>query len=172
MSMTLQTQRLVLRRLEPGDWQPFRDFMASDRSAAVGGPRTLHSSWRQFASELGHWEIFGYGMWAVTWRGDNDCVALIGPWTPLDWPENEIGWMVLDAAAEGTGMATEAATAAIRHAWDALGWTTMVSYIDPSNTRSIRLAEKLGATRDADAAIPEAYPGAHVYRHPKPRGAA
>jgi len=166
MSMTLQTQRLVLRPPLPADWPAFHDFMMTDRATAFGGHRDMGKAWRSFASELGHWQIFGYGMWAVTRRGDNTALAMIGPWTPPDWPEQEIGWMVLDPKVEGTGIATEAARAALSHAFDALGWTTAVSYIAPDNNRSIRLAQKLGAVLDRDATGPK--PDTQVYRHPKP----
>ena len=167
--MTIQTERLTLRRPQPSDWHAFHEFMTSDRAASLGGPHTAGKAWRQFASELGHWEIFGYGMWSVT--KDDVCIGMIGPWTPVDWPEKEIGWMMFAANLEGTGIATEAAAAAVNHAFTTLGWQTAVSYIDPANTRSIRLAEKLGATRDDAATAPDAYPAALVYRHPKPQDA-
>ncbi|NCO86458.1 MAG: GNAT family N-acetyltransferase [Rhodobacterales bacterium] len=172
MNPMLQTERLVLRRPLPGDWPAFHDFMMSDRSTAFGSHGNLGRAFRAFAAELGHWEIFGYGMWAVTRRGEETCIGLVGPWTPPDWPEREVGWMILSAAAEGTGIATEAARAAIAHAYGTLGWDTVVSYIGPENVRSARLAEKLGARRDAEA--PQPYPDAPVlvYRHPRPEARA
>jgi RimJ/RimL family protein N-acetyltransferase len=170
MDMTLQTERLILRRPEPGDYGAFRTFMTSDRSKGLDGPKPIGDVWRAYAAELGHWEMLGYGMWAVTVRGDNDAVALVGPWTPEDWPETEIGWMVFDPKVEGTGVAYEAAKAAIAHAFDALNWRTAVSYIDPDNVRSIALAQKLGAKLDVSAATPKSYGDCLVYRHPDPEG--
>ena len=166
MTVTLETPRLILRRPIPGDWQAFHDFMMSDRSAAFGSHKDLGKAFRSFAAELGHWEMFGYGMWAVTVRGDTTAVGMIGPWTPPDWPETEIGWMILSGNAEGTGIATEAAKAAITDAFGRLGWPTAVSYIAEGNDRSIRLAEKLGAVLDPAATKP-GWPGnILVYRHP------
>jgi RimJ/RimL family protein N-acetyltransferase len=167
---TLETARLVLRAPEPRDWPAFRDFMLSDRATAFGSHGDIGRAFRSFAAELGHWDIFGYGMWAVTRRGEDRCLALVGPWTPPDWPEPEVGWMVLDAAAEGTGIAAEAARAAIAHAWGALNWPTVVSYIAPGNLRSIRLAERLGAVLDAFAPQPRPEAPVLVYRHPRPEG--
>jgi RimJ/RimL family protein N-acetyltransferase len=107
----------------------------------------------------------------VTRRGEDRAVALVGPWTPPDWPEKEIGWMVLDAAAEGTGIAREAAEAALDHAWRVLRWDTVVSYIAEGNDRSVRLAERLGARLDPEAPGPEAVgKTVLVYRHPRPEG--
>jgi RimJ/RimL family protein N-acetyltransferase len=165
MQMTLQTTRLILRRPAPGDWLPFRDFFRSDRAAHFG-EMDEGRIWRQLAAELGHWEIFGCGMWAVTAHGDDTALGLVGPWCPPDWPETEIGWIMFDPATEGKGIATEAARSSLHHAFEVLGWATAVSYIAPGNDRSVRLAEKLGALRDRDAKGPT--PETLVYRHPNP----
>ena len=168
--LVLRTARLILRPPAPRDWPAFHAFMMSDRATAFGSQGDLARSFRSFAAELGHWQIFGIGMWAVTWADDDIARALIGPWCPPDWPEREVGWMVLDRAAEGTGLATEAAGAAIADAYRRLGWPTVVSYVAPGNARSIRLAEKLGAVLDQDAPQPGAGAAVLVYRHPRPQG--
>ena len=166
---TLQTARLILRRPVAGDWLAFREFMLSDRAAFFGTDGDIGRIWRSFAAELGHWDIFGYGMWAITLRGNDTAIGLVGPWTPPDWPEPEIGYMIFDPATEGTGIAREAAAASLSHAFNVLGWTTAVSYIHPENLRSIALTEKLGAVRDPHAALPAAYPDSGVWRHPAPQ---
>lgn len=168
MTLTLETERLTMRRPNGSDWPAFRDFYASDRSKGVGGPTHIGPAWRHFASELGHWEIRGFGMWTVTLRGNDKAVGLVGPWTPEDWPENEVGWLIFDETLEGKGVATEAAQAAVAHAYAVLGWDTVVSYVGPDNIRSARLAEKLGAVHDVNAPVPDRYPDTLVYRHPKP----
>lgn len=167
----LDTANLVLRRPVGGDWPAARAFFMSDRAKGIGGPLSEGQAWRALAAEIGHWDIRGYGMWVVTRRGAEDqALGMIGPWYPADWPETEIGWMIWDEGIEGTGIATEAARAAILHAWTALGWGTIVSYIAPDNARSIRLAEKLGAVHDPDAPQPKPDVPCLVYRHPKPEG--
>jgi RimJ/RimL family protein N-acetyltransferase len=52
---------------------------------------------------------------------------------------------------EGRGIAQEAARAALDWTWAHTGLASLVSYIDPRNHRSIRLAERLGARRDPAA---------------------
>src|SRR5690606_7819868 len=120
--------RLILRPPAPQDWDAFRDFMMSDRATAFGGHKNLGKAFRSFAAELGHWQINGFGMWAVTLKDDatDTARALIGPWHPPDWPEPEVGWMVLDSECEGKGIATEAAAAAVDYAYRVLGWSTVV----------------------------------------------
>lgn len=172
MNELLHTQRLLLRPPTAQDWPAFRNFFATERSTGVGGPKEAGAAWRDFAAEIGHWHIRGYGMWAVTRRGDDRALGLIGPWHPIDWPETEIGWMIFALDIEGTGIATEAARAAIAHAYGTLGWETVVHYIDADNARSIGLAQKLGAVHDITAQAPAAYPGAVVYRSPRPEDQA
>ncbi len=168
---TITTDQLILRRPAAHDWDAARVFLMSDRAIGNGGPLDLGGAWRAFAAELGHWDMLGYGMWAVTRKGDDTAIGMIGPWTPADWPETEIGWMIWDPASEGTGIATEAARAALGHAWDVLGWTTAVSYIGADNARSIALARKLGATLDPDAPQPRPDAPCLVFRHPAPLAA-
>lgn len=168
MTVSLETARLVLRRPDARDWEAAHHFFTSSRASGIGGPYTIGRAWRHFAAEIGHWEIRGYGMWTVTRRGEDRALGLIGPWFPADWPETEVGWMIWDDAVEGTGIAAEAARAAVDHAFGVLGWDTVVSYIDPDNTRSIRLAERLGAAHDPSAPQPPLDDPVLVYRHPRP----
>ncbi len=170
MTATLKTDRLTLRRPTPRDWPQARDFFMSERAKGIGGPDTLGVAWRAFATKLGHWEIHGFGMWAITRTGDDTCLGTVGPWCPADWPENEIGWLIFNPALEGTGIAFEAARAVVDHVFQTLGWNTAVSYITAENSRSIALAERLGAIVDPNARIPRPEKPCLVYRHPKPKG--
>ena len=165
----IETARLLLRRPVPADWDAFRDFMMSDRAAIFGSHGDLGRTFRAFSAELGHWAIFGIGMFAVTRKGEDRPIALVGPWTPPHWPEREIGWMVLDAGSEGQGIAREAAEGALNYVWRVLKWDTVVSYIAEGNARSISLAERLGAVLDPQAEAP-GFPEQTVlvYRHPRP----
>ena len=165
----LETERLTLRRPDARDWPQARDFFMSDRAIGIGGPDTLGVAWRAFATWLGHWQIHGFGMWAVTLTGDDTAIGRVGAWYPPDWPENEIGWFIFKRDLEGTGIAHEAARAAVDHAFATLGWKTVVSYIGADNQRSIALAERLGARHDPHATSPWPDTPCLVYRHPAPQ---
>lgn len=165
--MILTTPNLTLRMPDARDAPAAMEFFQSDRSSMVGGPLTKGKAWRHFAAEVGHWTIMGCGMWAVVDNASGQTAGLIGPWCPADWPENEIGWVTF-AGFEGRGIALEAARAAIDDAFTRLSWDTAVSYIDPDNIRSIALAERLGATLDANAPQPKPDQPCLVYRHPHP----
>ena len=47
-SPVLHTERLVLRRPAPGDWEAFRDFMMSERASEFGSHRNLGRAFRSF----------------------------------------------------------------------------------------------------------------------------
>jgi RimJ/RimL family protein N-acetyltransferase len=93
----------------------------------------------------------------------------------LEWDdeEPELGYITLPEHA-GQGYATEAARAA--RDWGLRLLPTLVSYVDPKNQASDRVAERLGAVRDAEAeaalAARDGEP-VHVWRHTAPaEGAA
>ncbi len=169
---TLETERLTLRGPKPADAEIFMAFYATDRAKFVGGPMEPWQAWGFFGTEMGHWIIRGYGMFVVTLKGDDTALGIVGHWYPQGWPETEIGWVLFDPKMEGQGIAREAAEACIDHAWNVLKWDTIVSYINPENAPSIRLAERLGAVLDPDAEYCKPDKQGLVYRHPKPEMAA
>ncbi|QYK40969.1 MAG: GNAT family N-acetyltransferase [Paracoccaceae bacterium] len=167
----LETDRLVLRAPGLADFDAYAGFFASARSETVGGPTPRALAWRYFGHHVGHWALRGFGSFFMAPKDGGSAVGLILAWQPEGYPEREIGWAIFTEAAEGRGLAEEGARAVLAHVFGAGGWTTAVSYIDPANTRSARLAERLGARRDTAAPTPDDDSGADVWRH-LPRGAA
>ena len=168
----LETERLILRQPGAQDWPQWRAMLASDRARFIrAGDADDALSWRAFGHVIGHWVLRGWGNFVFTLKGDDTALGMTGPWYPHGWPEKEIGWSVWSEAGEGKGYAFEAASRVIRHAYETLGWDTAVSYIVQDNTRSIALAERLGAVLDPEAATPRDEP-CLVYRHPRPGAAS
>lgn len=168
---TLTTERLVLRAPSMADFPAFAEFRADpERSRGVGGPVGIGTAFEKFASIFGEWQLAGFGRFLVADRATDAPLGVIGPYHPPDWPEPEIAWSVF-AAAEGRGIAFEAAQEARRWAYQALGWTTAISMIVPDNTRSLALAARLGCVRDEDFHHAEIGP-MQRWRHPAPGKAA
>ncbi|MBT3140145.1 GNAT family N-acetyltransferase [Phaeobacter gallaeciensis] len=163
---TISTPRLTLRPLEARDFASFSDFFASDRSKFVGGPATAEQSWRMLAGELGHWQLRGYGRWAVEETATGKLAGVIGPWNPHGWPEPELGWDLMNGF-EGQGYATEAALAAREYAYDTLGWTTAISLVAPENNGSRSVAKRMGATYEG-LFDHERHGTLEIWRHPAP----
>lgn len=159
---TLSTSRLTLRPMGIDDWGAYHRLMASDRARYMGGPFTPAAAWGMFCSDHAQWSLFGCGALMIEHGATGQCVGQVGiSYGPL-FPEWELGWLVYPEA-EGQGYAHEAAAALRAWARDKRKLETLVSYIDPENARSIRLAERLGATLDHQAERPD--PGDLVYRH-------
>ena len=163
----LTTERFTLRGVDMRDWPSYLDLMSSERSAYLGGPKSEAKIFRDFALEIAHWDMRGFGMWAVCDHGAEDVShGIVGLWQPLGYPEHEIGWILWSEASEGRGIAKEAALAARRYAYETLGWQTAVSNIVKGNDKSVVLAEKLGCWHDPEAECID--PDWIIYRHPAP----
>ncbi|PIE14159.1 MAG: GNAT family N-acetyltransferase [Rhodobacterales bacterium] len=161
----LETNRLILRGPEAEDYPDFKATFSSYRSRFMGGPLNAYEAWMLYAAEIGHWDIRGYGMWMIHDRVTDETLGMAGGWFPAKWPEKELAWIIWPEKA-GHGYALEATNAARKYFYDQLGWNGAVSYIDPKNLDSIRLAERLGAVKDRGA--PTIDGSDAVYRHPSP----
>lgn len=158
----IETERLLLREPILGDWPGFAELMGSERARFMGGPFSHGAAWGVFCHGIALWHLFGVGNLSIELRETGQCLGQIEINQGPRFPEPELGWQVLDAF-EGKGYAYEAAIAMRDWAFRECKLTTLVSYIDPDNARSIRLAERLGATIDEHA--PKQDPGDLVYRH-------
>jgi RimJ/RimL family protein N-acetyltransferase len=144
----LRTERLLLRAFRADDFEPFAAIVSDPevvRYLDDGEPISREECWRGIALFIGHWHLRGYGWWAVEHRHTGEFLGRIGLYNPEGWPGIEIGWLLAQHA-WGTGLATEGAAAALTYAFDILHVNHIISLIDPRNTRSIRVAQKLGET--------------------------
>jgi RimJ/RimL family protein N-acetyltransferase len=158
----LETERLVLR--------PWRAPADLDALAAVNGdeavmrwippfrPMSREESAAQLERIVIHWEQHGFGLWALELRDDGaGCIGFAGlavpGFLPAVLPTVEVGWR-LSSAWWGRGLATEAAHACVAYAFETLRLASVVSIIDPQNAASLRVAAKLGMTRDSDRLHP------------------
>ena len=171
MIPVLTTERLSMRGPVAADFEPVAAFLDSDRAAWIGGRRNRAGAWRTFAVLVGHWALRGYGMWSVDERATGAFVGMVGLYYPEDWLAPEVGWWIVDPDCDGKGYACEAAVAARRYAFDIVSWPEVFSVIAPENARSIRLAERLGATLDRSVTAPNGRP-ASIFRHPAPEARA
>lgn len=159
---TLHTARLTLRMPVLADFPAYAAFLASDRAKGVGGPLKTSGAWGYFCHDTALWELVGHGAFMMDLTGSDAPIGSISVNSGPLFPETEIGWMVYDGHT-GQGYATEGATAVRDWAFATLGLPTLVSYIDPDNTASCRVAERLGAV--LDHAAPRTDPADLVYRH-------
>ncbi len=166
MLPVLDTEGLRLRAPAIADFPTYAEIALSPRDGYLVAEPTHDAAWLDFCQMVATWTLRGHGVWTVEARADGAVTGfvLLG-FEPGDH-EPELGYMFRPEA-EGRGLAREAAEAARDHAFGTLGLPSLVSTIDHDNARSARLAERLGALRDARA---EAAHGdaIRVYRHPAP----
>jgi RimJ/RimL family protein N-acetyltransferase len=128
------------------DFEPWAEICADDevmRSLGWDGGIGAGEAWGEMAFFAGHWILKGFGHWVLEERSSGALVGRAGLLRPPDWPDLEVGWTVARSR-WGQGLAGEAGRAAIDWAHDVLGARHVISLIAPDNTRSQRVAEKLG----------------------------
>lgn len=165
----LETERLVLRPPVIGDFEAYRTILMSDRAAFMDGPFDRRAAWLDFTQCVANWHLRGHGLWTITAKDSGEVLGFVPVCLEFGDREPELGWFLLGPA-EGKGYALEAARAARRHALGSLRLESLVSYIDTANDRSTRLAERLGAWRDAAATAEYDQPDTGVWRHWPPAG--
>lgn len=151
------TPRLLLRRPDVADLDRWAEFMADPVATKyLGGVQQRPMAWRSLMCMAGAWQLTGVGMFSVIERSTGLWLGRIGPWQPEGWPGTEVGWS-LHPDAWGKGYALEAATAAMDYAIDVLNWQHIIHTIDPENTASARLAERLGSSNLGPGKLPVPY---------------
>ena len=153
MTKIIETERLILRPIEPGDWRAVHRYASrpevvrylphepfTEQDAAAFALR-----WSEQARQNDHWPEMLVAVRKVDGR-------LIGhlPFVVFNakYRTREIGW-VFDPVAHGEGYATEAARAVLQLAFGELGLHRVVATCDPRNEASYRVMEKLGMRREA-----------------------
>lgn len=160
----LHTARLMLRPTAMEDFPRWAELMAdTEASRFIGGPQNAEAAWRGFMTMAGAWSMTGVAMFSVIERDSGRWMGRIGPWQPLGWPGTEVGWS-LHPDAQGQGYGLEAATATLDYAFEVLGWTEVIHCIDPENTPSQRLAERLGSTNQGPTRLPAPFDAVRVDR--------
>jgi RimJ/RimL family protein N-acetyltransferase len=153
-SVQLETERLILRQWRKDDFEPYAQICADeDVMRFLGGkPFTPAEAWRHMAFLIGHWQLLGYGHFAVEEKATGKFAGRIGFLNPEGWPGFELGW-TLGKEFWGKGYATEGARRALDYAFNHLDKDHVISLIDPDNLASIRVAERLGEKREGKTEV-------------------
>jgi RimJ/RimL family protein N-acetyltransferase len=172
----IETERLVLRKPRVEDAQDVLEFVADpDVMRWLGGETgDLAASVATIERWLARWKEDGIGHFSVEREGH--LIGRVGflVWDASTWnvstyaravePVTELGWAIARKH-WGHGYAFEAAQALRTWAYDDAGIEHLISLIDPTNHRSMRVAEKLAAIPGETVAI-DGSPIV-VWRHPQ-----
>ncbi|NCT90663.1 GNAT family N-acetyltransferase [Cellulomonas sp. APG4] len=165
--VVLRTDRLLLRAFGPDDVAAFAAMNADPVVMEhFVRPQTPAETEAFVARIEAHWREHGWGLWALERRDTGAFIGYTGLW-PVRFeatfqPRVEVGWR-LAAAHWGHGFATEAAHAALDHAFGALGWPEVASFTARGNLRSRAVMERIGMRRDPSCdfehpAVPVGHP--------------
>lgn len=149
--LPVQTARLKFREMTIQD--------LDDMAQLLGDPAVMHYySSPKNPSEVRKWIAWnqnnyathGYGLWIIETH-DGGFVGDCGlTWQEVNGvPKLEVGYHVL-AAFQGSGYATEAATACREFARNQVGTPELVAITHPDNIASQRVAQKIGMHRAED----------------------
>lgn len=143
----LETERLILRHLTPGDlddlWALYCDPEITRFIPDAPG------NYDEAREEL-EWHQHGHprhpelGLWATVHKASGQFIGRCGllPWTIDGVDEVEVAYTIARKY-WGQGLATEAALAIRDYAFGQLGLTRLVCLIDAENRASARVAEKM-----------------------------
>ena len=153
----LRTQRAWLREWRESDREPFAALNA-DPAVMEHFPTVLSRAESDaFVDRIeAGFDARGWGLWALETTGSIgqspagfagfvglNLAAFDAPFTPAV----EIGWR-LARPYWGHGLATEAATAVLDHAFGAIGLQEVVSFTATTNVASQRVMQKIGMHHD------------------------
>ena len=147
---SLHTHRLILRPMTFADWPAYSACMQSEHVRYMGGPFSIPIAWGIFCADHAQWGLFGFGGLMIEDRLTQRCLGQVAISSGPLFPEHELGWLVFPEF-EGQGVAFEAAKELRNWAQNDRALPTLVSYVDPENSRSRRLAVRLGAVQDDSA---------------------
>ncbi|MBE7381548.1 MAG: GNAT family N-acetyltransferase [Leptolyngbya sp. SIO1E4] len=162
----IETPRLILRQFREEDWKDLHEYY-SDAEATqftVGRKLSEGETWRTLCGMIGHWQLRGYGPYAVEAKSSRIVLGPVGFWYPNDWPEPEIKW-ALARQYWGKGFASEAARAVQVTAREHIPDIALISFIHAENLPSINLALAIGAKYEKEVM----FRGGQwqIYRHPR-----
>lgn len=150
----LETERLLLREWREDDFESYARICADPEVMRYlgGQPLSRMEAWRHMAFLVGHWQLRGYGHWAVEEKASGELIGRMGFLNPEGWPGFEVGW-TLRRASWGRGYATEGARRMLSAAFEEMGREHVVSVIHPENRASINVAEKMGETLEGETEL-------------------
>lgn len=154
----LVTPRLSLRRFTPDDAAFILELVNDPAWIANIGDRNVHdleAARGYIGRTLAMYERHGFGMYLVALREGGEPVGTCGLVKRDGVDDADIGFAFLERF-RNRGFAHEAAQAVLTHARDALRMPRVAAIVTPTNTRSIRLLEKIGLRFERPIRLPGA----------------
>jgi RimJ/RimL family protein N-acetyltransferase len=156
----LDTKRLILEPWHARHRAPWRRICRDPevmRSIGAGEVWAAEKADEVFDRALEHWESHGFGWRSALDKTTREWLGFaglnyVGPGTDGVAPEEvEIGWWIIRER-WGRGYASEGAAALRNEGFARVGLVRMIARLQPANTASARVAEKIGMSFEREAA--------------------
>ncbi len=149
-----ETPRLILRYFTPDDLDALTPILADPEVMrySISGIKTRSQTEDFITRLLSIYQKYNFGLYAIIYKKNQQLIGFCGLliWNFEETEEIEIGYR-LAREYWGKGLATEAAISVRDYAMNELNIDRLICIIEPENTRSIRVAEKLNMSYEKDA---------------------
>jgi RimJ/RimL family protein N-acetyltransferase len=148
----LETDRLLLDTWQASDWtelHPIATDVEVMRYITGGAPWTDDQIQAFVDRQVQTYSERNFCRWKLLRKPAGEMIGFCGVGFWRDAPDPEIGWW-LARRWWGQGLATEAARAALQHAFERAGLDRIISVARPENTASTRIMEKIGLTMECE----------------------
>lgn len=153
--IVIETERLVLRKIDEGDAQlQSRLLNTPTIMKHLGGVKELHEIEAKHAKTMALFAQHGFGFMMMIEKASGELVGHAGlklvdnPYAP-NQGDHEMGWLVREDRWR-LGLANEAMRAVIDWSFNTAGASHIVALTSDANVPSWRLMEKLGMVRRRD----------------------
>ncbi|SFL77065.1 Protein N-acetyltransferase, RimJ/RimL family [Paenibacillus sp. 1_12] len=153
--MILETPRLYLRHYINEDIDAlYHLFSDPETMQFYPSPFSFQQTEQWIQRNIARYDKDGFGLWAVCLKDTHVCIGDCGLIKQQinGKTEIEVGYHI-SKQHWSKGYASEAALACKEYGFYQVGLSKLVSIIDPRNMASIRVAEKIGFSKEEEAVI-------------------
>jgi len=152
----LETERLILRRLQPADIPALIDLWCDpDVTQYLGGPRDKAKLEKLFAEEVKNPFAEKYDLWPLVKKSSNQVIGDCGLLEKEVDGKDEIEVIyILKASEWGVGYATEIGKALVDYGFGEMNLGRLIALIEPENEASEHVAVKIGMNLEKEVIRP------------------
>ena len=145
MKEILQTERLLLRELNPDDAENFYKLNLNPNVIKYTGNSAFKDidEAKEFLENYQDYKLNGFGRWAVIEKSTNEFLGWCGLKYDKNLDETDIGFRFFEEH-WNKGLATESAKACINFGFENLNLKSIVGRAMSENIASIKVLEKIG----------------------------
>jgi ribosomal-protein-alanine N-acetyltransferase len=157
MRREIETNRLLLRHFTPNDIEELYQIYSNPELFKymvneISSDKFL--LWKQTIAIINsimlNWQKYHFGVWAIVDKKHQNLIGHCGFKFLENTTEVQIGYL-LKKSYWGKGLATEAASAALKYGFEIAHLEKVVAVAKPDNIASRRVMEKLGMNYEKDA---------------------